>query len=254
MHNIFTIAKNTFKETIRDRVLYGIIGFAVLFLASTFFISSLSLGEDIKVVRDLGLAGIYIFTILVTIFLGTPLIYKELEKRTIYIILSKPVTTLQFLAGKSLGLFMGIVLNVSLMTILYLIIVAIKGGGFDAIALFSIFLLLFEVILFIALSVLFSVFTSPLAGTIYSVIILYTGHSLSLLITAADKSGNGFVKVIAYLAYYLFPNLEKFNFRNSIIYGTLPNSGQILFPVIYSLCFSVILLWLANLALKKQEL
>ena len=254
MNNILAIAKNTFKETIRDKVLYGIVGFAVLFLISTIFISALSLGEDVKVVRDLGLAGIYVFTILITIFLGTPLISKELEKRTIYIILSKPVSTLQFILGKALGLLLGISLNLSIMTVLYLAIVLFKGGGFDGVAMFSILLLLFEVILFISLTVLLSTFTTPLAGTIYSVIILYTGHSLSMLKTASIESGNIFSKALGSAAYYLFPNLEKFNLRNTVVYGNIPSAGQIIYPVIYALCFSVILLWLANIALKKQDL
>lgn len=254
MNNIFVIAKNTFKETIRDKILYGIFGFAILFLISTVFISSLSLGEDIKVVRDFGLAGIYVFTIIITIFLGTPMIHKELERKTIYVILSKPVSTLQFLLGKALGLFLGVILNLSFMTALYLAIVALKGGGFDSISLFSILLLVFEVILFIALAMFFSAFTTPLAGTIYSAIILYTGHSLSLLTTAANKSDNTFERAVAYIAYYLFPNLEKFNIRNSVIYGILPSSGQIIFPIIYSVCFSIVLFWLANLVLKQQEL
>jgi len=253
MNNIITIAKNTFKETIRDRILYAILAFAFLFLASTYFLSSISLGEDIKVVKDLGLAGIYIFSIIIAVFLGTSLIYKELEKRTLYIIISKPVTFIDFVVGKFLGLWAGLTLNIALMTLAYLIIVKIKGGGIDYISLYSILLLIFEVAIFIALTILFSSFTTPLAGAIYSILFLYIGHSLLLLKQSAEKS-EGFVKYLADSAYYILPNLEKFNIRNSVVYGITPNNGEIVYPIIYSVIYTSIFIWLAVLALKKQEL
>jgi Cu-processing system permease protein len=253
MKNILTIARNTFKEAIRDRILYAILAFALLFLVSTFFLGSISLGEDIKVVKDLGLAGIYIFSIIIAVFLGTSLVYKELEKKTLYIIISKPVSFIDFAIGKFLGLWAGLSLNIFLMTIAYLIIVKIKGGGIDYISLYSILLLIFEIAIFIALTILFSSFTTPLAGAIYSVIFLYIGHSLSLLKQSAEKS-EGFYKYFADGAYYILPNLEKFNLRNSVVYGVIPNSGEIVYPIIYSIIYTSIFIWLAVLALKKQEL
>lgn len=253
MSNILTIAKNTFKETIRERILYGILAFALLFLISTIFFGSISLGEDIRVIKDFGLAGIYIFSIIITIFLGTSLIQKELEKKTIYIILSKPVSTLEFLLGKFFGLLASIKLNVILMTAVYLAIVAIKGGGFDYLSLFAILLLIFELSIFVAITILFSTFATPLAGAFYSIIVIYIGHSLSILKKSAAKSSI-FVQYITDAVYYIFPNLEKFNIRNSVVYGSMPNAGQIIYPIIYSIFFTIILLWLANIALKKQEL
>lgn len=254
MKNIISIAKNTFKETLRDKIIYGIVGFAFLFLLSIIFISSLSLGEDLKVTKDLGLAGIYIFTLIITIFLGSSMIYKELEKRTIYIILSKPVGTIEFILGKFLGLLSSIGLNVLLMTIIYLFIVAYQGGGIDFTSLLSVMLLLFEVSIIISLTLLFSTFTTPLATTIYSIIFLYIGHSLSLLIEAANKSNILLEKIPAYLIYYIFPNLEKFNIRDEVVYGIIPNATEIVFPIVYSICFTAIFIWLTNLALKKQDL
>lgn len=253
MKNILTIARNTFKETIRDKILYAILAFAFLFLASTYFLGSISLGEDIKVVKDLGLAGIYIFSIIIAVFLGTSLIYKELEKRTLYIIISKPVTFIDFVVGKFLGLWAGLTLNIVLMTIAYLVIVKIKGGGIDYISLYSILLLIFEIAIFISLTILFSSFTTPLAGAIYSILFLYIGHSLLLLKQSAEKSG-GLARSLADGAYYILPNLEKFNIRNSVVYGISPNSGEIVYPIIYSIIYTSIFIWLAVLALKKQEL
>jgi len=252
MNNIITIAKNTFKETIRDKILYGILAFALLYLLSTVFLGSISLGEDIKVIKDLGLAGIYIFSIIITIFLGTSLIYKELEKRTIYTIFSKPVTKLQFVIGKFFGLWVGLIINVILMSVVYLVIVQIKGGGIDYLSMLSILLLIFELAIFISLTILLSSLTAPLAGTIYSIIILYIGHSVNLLKEFTKKSGT-FSRILADIVYYIFPNLEKFNLRNSVVYGVVPNPMDIIYPILYSIIYVVILIWLATLVLANQE-
>jgi len=253
MNNIIAIAKNTFRETIRDKILYGILAFAFLFLGSTIFFGSISLGEDVKVVKDFGLAGIYIFSIIIAIFLGTSLVYKEIEKKTLYIIFSKPVAIYQFVVGKFFGLWLSITLNVLLMTIVHLAIVKIKGGGFDLIALYAILLLIFELAIFVALTILFSSVTTPLAGAIFSIIILYIGHSLVMLKDYAEKASEA-MKIFANVIYYILPNLEKFNLRNSVVHDVTPSSGQIIYPILYSIFYVVILLWASSLALKKQDL
>lgn len=253
MNHILTIARNTFKESIRDRILYGILGFALLFLISTIFFGTISLGEDIRIIKDFGLAGIYIFSLIITIFLGTSLIYKELEKKTVYILFSKPVSSVEFLLGKYLGLLASIILNIALMTAVYLAIIAVKGGGFDYLALLALLLQVFEIAIFVAITILFSSFTTPLAGTIYSVILLYIGHSLSLLKQSTENSSS-IIKFLADVIYYTFPNLEKFNIRNTVVYNSIPNAGQIIYPIVYSVFLVVILIWLANAAIKKQEL
>ena len=233
--------------------MYGILAFALLFLLSTIFFGSISLGEDIKVIKDFGLAGIYIFSLIITIFLGTSLIYKELEKRTLYIILSKPVSPLQFILGKFFGLWCSIIINVALMTIVHLVVVYIKGGGFDLISLWSILLLMFELAIFIALTILFSTITAPLAGAIYSLIVLYMGHSMNMVRhygEQASKTTQYFTKVI----YYILPNLEKFNIRNNVVHNVSPTSSEIIYPIVYGVLYSVVIIWLATLALKKQDL
>lgn len=254
MRNIFSIAQNTFKETIRDRILYGILAFALLFLISTIFLGSISLGEDIKIIKDFGLAGIYVFSLIITIFLGTSLIYKEIEKRTLYIILSKPVSVKEVIIGKFFGLWSSIIVNVFLMSVIYMAIVHFKGGGFDWLSLTSIGIMLFELAIFIALTIFFSALTTPLAGTIYSIIILYIGHSLEMLKRYTERYNGKAAQFFANAVYYILPNLEKFNFRNSVVHDIHPRSGEIIYPVIYSILYSIILLWLATITLKKRDL
>ncbi len=253
MKNITTIAKNTFKETIRDRILYVILAFAILFILSTIFFGSISLGEDIKIIKDFGLAGIYLFSLIITIFLGGSLIYKEIEKRTLYILLSKPVSSMQVVVGKFLGLFVSILLTIVVMTVIYLVVVFAKGGGFDSSALFAILMQLFEIAVFISLMILFSTFATPLASTIYAVLVLYIGHSLELIIKYANKNPSNF-RPVAVAIYYLLPNLEKFNIRNLVVHDVTISGLSIFYAFLYATLYSAILLVLATWSLKKQDL
>lgn len=253
MSKILVISKNTFRETIRDRILYAILGFAILFILSTILFGSISLGEDLKIIRDFGLAGIYIFGLIITIFLGTTLIYKEIEKRTIYTVLSKPISTLDFILGKFLGLFLSVTLTIIFMTAVYLIVVAAKGGGFDWRGVLAILFQLFEMMVFIALTILFSSFARPFAAIIYSVLILYIGHSFSLMVKYGLKSG-GIFKYISVTLYYLLPNLEKFNIRNLVVHNQSVSPAQVFLAFGYALLYTIILLILANEALKRQDL
>jgi len=253
MRNIAIIAKNTLKEVIRDKILYSILGFALLFILSTLFLGSISLGEDLKVIRDLGLAGIYIFSLIIAIFMGTSLIYKEIDKRTLFITLSKPVSRSEFIIGKFFGLFVGLIITVLFMSIIYFLIVAFKGGVFDWRGLISISLSLIEIAIFISLSILFSTFSKPLASTIYSVLILYIGHSLNMVMSHFEKSGGISLYAVKFV-YYIFPNLEKFNLRNLVIYDAAISGVEITLSVLYGVIYCIVLLLLAIWSLRKQEL
>lgn len=253
MNTIVTIAKNTFKETIRDRVLYVILAFAILLIISTIFFGSISLDQDVKVIKDLGLAGIFLFGVIIAIFVGTTLVHKELDRRTIYLIFPKPVHKYEFVLGKFFGMAATLLLVTLLMSIVFFIILTIKKEPFSTILIEAIAWGYFELLILSAISILFSSLTSPIASTIYTISLFIIGHastSLLYLINTTDS------KVLLYLvkgAYYIFPNFEKFNIRNSAIAGVGISGDQILFTIIYGLAYIIIALMIANWLLKKQE-
>lgn len=252
-HAAYTVAKNTFKESIRDRVLYVVAAFAFLFITFTLFLGSISLGENVHVVRSLGLAGIYLFGLFITIFLGTALVYKELERKTLYFILSKPITRGELLVGKFVGLWASVALSVAGMLLVYLGVVYTAGKLFDTLAIAAVLLQLFEVALVIALSLFFSTYARPLAGAVYALLVVYIGHSLGLLVAVAAKSG-GFSWYVAQALYYLLPNMEKFNIRDAVLYGTAPSALGVLLVLLYTTVYTAVLLYAATALLKKREL
>lgn len=253
MRTIWAIAANTFRAAMRDRILHGIAAFAILFILFTLFLGSISLGEELIIIRSIGLGGIYLFGLLITLFLGGSLMHAEIERRTIYLILAKPVSIGQIIAGKFFGLLVSIALVVTAMGTVYLGVVWYQGGGFDGIAIPTIGMTILELALFIALTIFFSTFLTPLGATIYAIILLYIGHSLSLLIQFVRTSG-AFARTAATAVSYLFPNLEKFNIRNEVLHHIIPSSATLGFALLYALCYTALLLALATFMLSSKDL
>lgn len=252
MKNILTIAKNTFRETIRDRILYGILGFSLVYVAITYLLSKISLGDPV-VLKSFGLAGIYFFGGVITIFLGSSIIHKEIERRTLYFIFSKPVSRLQLVLGKFLGLFGAVTMAILVMAFVYFEVVFSGGGGFDALALTAILFQVLETGLLVALLVFFSTITTPLTATIITVMALFGGHSFSSVLRTANEIGGPLYRFVQ-AVYYLLPNLEKFDVRSAVVHGIYPSGSSILITIAYAVCYTALLLLLANFFLKRKEL
>lgn len=252
MRNIIVIAKNTFKETIRDRILYAILIFALLFIIFTTFLGSISLGEDIRIIKSFGLAGIYLFGMIITIFLGGSLLYKEMQQRTLYFVLSKPVSHTEVMLGKFAGLFSSSTLATIFMALVYLGVVRLASGAFDTPALLALFLQILEMSIFVALTIFFSTFSVPLASTIYALMTLYIGHSLPILFEATRKSSWIVAHTIQFL-YYTFPNLEKFNIRDMVIYQVPIPLLSLISASSYAVLYIALLLYLAILLFRRRE-
>ena len=138
MARVYAITLNTFREAVRDRVLYGVLGFASAVLFFTLALSELSLHEQRRVVTDVGLASISLFSVLIAIFLGSSLLYKEIERKTLYVILPKPIGRTEFLLGKYFGIVTTAVVFVALMGALQLWLGAVAAGVSPVLALASI--------------------------------------------------------------------------------------------------------------------
>ncbi len=248
------IAINTFRESIRDKIFHAIGFFAVIFAVILFYISAASLGEETHVLRSIGLGGIYLFGIILTVILSSSLLSKEFEKKTIYFIFSRPVSSAEIVVGKFFGLFLTIFIATALFSAVYLAMVYVGASVFDAPALLALFLQMLEMAIFIALIIFFSAFTRPSLSVAATVTILYLGHSSALLMQIAERSGGELFQTAIRGFFYVFPDLEKFNIRNSIVYGFSISSAEILFTIAYALGLIVFFLGLASIFLSKREL
>ncbi len=254
MGHIFTIAKNTLKTEIRDRIIYGILIFGILYILTTLFLSDLVLRE-LPMVKSFGLAGIYFFNAIIALFLGTTSFYKDIDRKIVYFILAKPVSRKQFLIGKFLGLCLVLLITSALMAIGYLAMVAYEHGGFDLMGLAAIGMQFLEMALFLAFAIFVSTFSSSLLSIVYTSGIFFAGHIVSQLVTDAQAMGLGgwkflFVKVL----YYVLPNLEKFNIRDFAVHQLGQPALSFVLAFAYALAYVVFLLMAGIWVFEKKEI
>jgi ABC-type transport system involved in multi-copper enzyme maturation permease subunit len=218
MSGILVIARNTFRENIRDKVLYNLILFALIMILSSIVVGQLSLGNEVKIILDFGLASISIFGMLIAVFLGIGLVYKEMDKRTIYALLAKPVHRYEFILGKYLGLLYTLIVNVAIMTAgleLALIYHGETGWGGFLRLLPAVFLIFLSLALITALALMFSTFSSPALSALFTFFLWMAGHFGGDLLQFGEASKSVLYKWLCSVLYYIIPNLSVFKIMDS---------------------------------------
>src|ERR1700704_1016552 len=189
IERISTIAGNTFREAVRDRVLYNLVLFVLILIGAAVFIGELSGGQARKIIVDLGLSSILLFGVFIAIFVGVGLVYKEIERRTLYAILSKPIGRGEFLLGKYLGLCLTLLVNVAIMGAgLSLALLYVKRGWDPLVVRIwpAIFLIYIELAILTGVAMLFSAFSSPALSALLTFFVFVIGHFSADLKTLAQ--------------------------------------------------------------------
>lgn len=168
INRIYAIALSTFREAVRNRVLAVLVMFAVALIGFSLVLGSLSLHEEVRLVKDLGLMGISVFGVIMALFLGVNLLAKELEKKTVYAIVPKPLHRWEFLLGKYCGLIVTMALIVGLMASVLALLVEFQGGRHGTLMLRAELLIFLELALLISVAILFSSFSSPYLSAMFT--------------------------------------------------------------------------------------
>ncbi len=254
MKNIFIIAKNTVKLEVRGKIWLALLIFGLGYLAIMLFLSELVL-KELPMVRAFALLGIYFFNAIIALFLGTTSFYRDVERKTVYFIFAKPVSRAQFLIGKFLGLCAVIFLTSLLLAVAYLAVVALAGGGFDALGLLAVLMQWLEMALFIAFAIFVSTFSSSLLSIIYTSAVFFLGHVVSALVDDARKMNiTGFRFMLVNALYYLFPNLEKFNIRDVAVHAVAAPWLSFGYALAYAMAYIILLLFVAIWIFDKKEI
>jgi ABC-type transport system involved in multi-copper enzyme maturation permease subunit len=217
-HRILAIARNTYRETVRDKILYNLILFALVMILCSILLGQLTLGNEDKIIFDLGLSAISIFGMLIAIFIGIGLVYKELEKRTVYALLAKPVHRYELILGKYLGLLFTLLVNVAVMTVgleLALLYTGRIGLGGHLRVLPAVFLVFLSLALTTALALLFSTFSTPALSALFTFFLWIIGHFGKDLQSFGALTKSVTVSGLCHALYYILPNLSNFNFIDS---------------------------------------
>src|SRR5215471_727499 len=176
---ISSVALNTFRESVRDRVLYNLILFALILVGASIFISELSIDQESRFIADLGLSSMMVFGGLIAIFIGVGLVYKEIDKKTIYNLLSKPVHRYELIVGKYVGLCMTLLVNCCVMALGTVLALAYVNRGLVRLelpVLPAAFLIFLELALMVAVALTFSTFTTPLLSALFSLAVYVIGQ------------------------------------------------------------------------------
>lgn len=250
---IWAVAASTYREAIRNKVLYGFLFFAVMLIGSSLLMAQLSVGEGGRVVRDMGLASISLFSVAIAIFSGANLLYKEIQLNTIYSILSRPIRRYQFVLGKFLGLLLTLVVQLALMLLVLLAVVKMQEGMFDFRLLQAGVFVFFEVIIVTAIALLFSAFSTPFLSAMFTGGLFVMGRLSDDLLQLVSKTKSEALEATIRALYRVLPNLSNFSVADQLAHGIPLRPGHLGFAASYAVFYAAMVLLLAAIIFEKRD-
>ncbi len=251
---ILAISINTFRETIRQKILYTLLIFSIIMILAAYFIGDLTLNAQLKIVKDIGLASISIFGALIAIFVGISLVSSEIDRKTAYTIISKPIERWHYLLGKYFGLLLTIAINIGIMFLAFMAIVLLMEHTFHVMFFKALYLIFIELAIITAIALLFSTFTTPTLSAAFTLGFYVIGHFLSTIQYLAQRAQTVFSRVVLEALACLLPNLDNFNIKGEAVYNLPVSNLYLLYATIYGLCYMVIPLTLATVIFSKRDL
>jgi ABC-type transport system involved in multi-copper enzyme maturation permease subunit len=252
-NRILYIALNTFRETIRNKILYAILAFALFVIGISFFLADLSVGDLTRIIADVGLACIHIFGVIMAVFIGITLVSQEVERKTVYLILSKPVPRWEFIIGKAMGLGVTLALTTIVMAATLFLVHAGYGGVPEPGIFIASAGIYMELVLLICLATFFSTFTTPVLSAIFTLSMFLIGHVSGDLLVFGGRSASAAARWTSMLLYYALPCLENFNWKNEVVYGGVRSAGILGTAIGYMVCYCAAVLCAACLLFSRKD-
>jgi ABC-type transport system involved in multi-copper enzyme maturation permease subunit len=260
------IAVNVFRESVRDKVLYNLVAFAILLMAASYLIGQLTAGQDVKIIKDLGLAATSVFGLFIAIFIGIGLVSKEVEKRSIYSLLSKPINRPQLVVGKYAGLLLTLAVNLSVMAVALYAVLAYMSWGLPAAAakawdrpaldpaMLRAFVLTFdELAIVTAIAVFFSTFSTPLLSAALTFGFFVAGRFSADLRNFDQAVDSRVAAGIARALYWVLPNLASFDVRAQVVHGQPVTTSYVALMSGYGLLYIAAIVAGATLIFSKRD-
>lgn len=251
---IWAIASNAFREVIRDRLLYLIGLFALLLVISWRLLPEIAASTQNKILLDVGLAAIELLGVIVAVFVGTTLINKEIEKRTVLMLIPKPLNRAEFIIGKHMGLSSVLAVLIVAMTAIYVIVLSLSKIEYSVgIILVATLYLFLKLSLLTAVALVFGVFTSSLLAALLTFAVYLMGNLSRDIVMFGDLSRNSNLESLTQTLYLILPDLSRLNLKNEAVYGILPNAQTLLMNGVYGVFYTVLLLAIAILIFSRRE-
>jgi len=251
-HAVFILAKNVFDDARHSRVLYIAFGFAVTLILFSYFLGQVSLNQDIKVVKDLGLATISLLGVFVAIYLSVNTLFQEVKHRTIYTIISKPLRRHEVVIGKFLGMALVLLVVVALMSFVLYLVIGIQEFSFDYRLFPALFLIYIEMLIVASFGLVFSSFSSPFLSGFFTFGIFLIGRVSFELGQFGARSKNELFKFFATGIQKTF-DLAGFNLRSEVVHGLPIYREDILFPVAYAAALILVCMLISAMAFERRD-
>lgn len=251
---IHALAANTFREAIRNKLLYVLLGFSLVMIAAGALLATLSYVEVDEILQDMGMAAIRLFSAGIAIFVGVGLIHDEVERRTIFTILSKPVTRSEFLIGKWAGLTFTVWVQLLLMALAFAIVSLLSGADLAVRHGVAVGLLGLELMVLVAVATLFSSFTTPMLASFYTFGIWLIGHLSRDLYLLGQQSDSASVSRVASAIYAVVPDFEIFNKTLEAVHGLPIRGHEVAFALLYAAGYASVTLMLASSIFGRRDL
>jgi len=253
---VATIARNAFREAVRDRVLYNLVLFALLLTGGAIFLGELSAAQEAKIIVDMGLSAMLLFGVFIATFVGVGLVSKEIERRTVYAIFAKPVGRGEFLIGKYLGLCLTLAVNVAAMGTGVSLALAYVRGGYDPLVLKiwpAVMLIFCELTIIIAVALLFSSFSTPALSALLTFAVFVIGHFSADMKSFAAATDNPATRFVFGTLYYLLPNFSHFSYITDASHGRTPEPAAFAVAVLYALVYVTALVAASALVFNRRN-
>ncbi len=250
---IWTIGQNTMREAIRNKLLYTLLFFAIVMIGTGVIVGSISYVEGSRILQDVGLASIRLFSTGIAIFVGVGLIHGEVYHRTIYTILSKPVSRAEFLVGKFVGLVMTIWLQLAIMSLAFVLVSLASGAPIDWGHASALVLIGVELAIIVAVATLFSGFTTPMLASFFTLGIYMLGHLSRDLLQIGEQGESQSLRMMTRILYQVLPDLESFNLSIQAVHQLPIATGEVVWPVLYGMGYIAALLFVATFIFERRD-
>ncbi|MGD0010002.1 MAG: ABC transporter permease [Terriglobia bacterium] len=253
---VATIALHTFKESVREKVLYNLVAFALLLIGAGILFGSISVGVEQIILITLGLTSISVFGLLIAIFIGIDLVSKEIERRTIYNILSKPVSRVEFILGKYLGLLLTLFVNTAIMTVGFYAALFYQKRALlldDLRFLGAVYFILLELAMVVGIAVVFSCISTPVLSALYTFCLYVIGNFSADLRAFGQETQSALLGTVSDVLYYSLPNFGNFNVISQVAHAEKIPGYLWLGNSLYALLYIAALLGMAVLVFEERE-
>ena len=253
MNQLLAIATNTFKETIRDRILGVIVVFALIMIAGGLWLGSISLGQQGRMMKDFGLTAVTFFGLIVAVFVAASLVHKEVEKRTVFVLFSKPVSRASFIAGKFIGLCGTMAIVLAGMGLFLFVIVLVVDRSPSWMILVAVLMIYVQLLAIMAVTIFFSTVSSAILASVLGICVFVAGQLSQNVLSLTRLVKNPVTQAFSWVVYVVIPNLSAVDVKAGVVGEQTLSWGEIGLWTLYLLAYAVVVLALGVVIFRRKE-